>query len=54
MKDNYGIKKLYGVQEEGTGVEEEFVCKLAFCNEFSVHGYYLLPYGLGIVPALRI
>jgi len=24
MKDNYRIKKLYGVQEEGTEVEEEF------------------------------
>jgi len=25
MKGSYGIKKLYGVQEEGMGVEEEFV-----------------------------
>jgi len=25
MKGNYGIKNLYGVQEEGIGVEEEFV-----------------------------
>jgi len=25
MKDSYGIKELYGVQEEGMGVEEEFV-----------------------------
>jgi len=25
MKDNYGIKKLYRVQEERIGVEEEFV-----------------------------
>jgi len=25
MKDSYGIKKLYGVLEEGMGVEEEFV-----------------------------
>jgi len=25
MKDSHGIKKLYGVQKEGMGVEEEFV-----------------------------
>jgi len=25
MEGSYGIKKLYAVQEEGTGVEEEFV-----------------------------
>jgi len=25
MKGSHGIKKLYGVQEEGMGVEEEFV-----------------------------
>jgi len=27
MKDSHGIKKLYGVQEEGMGVEEEFVLR---------------------------
>jgi len=33
MKGSHGIKKLYGVQEEGMRVEEEFVLYFV-CMEF--------------------